>query len=112
MEFKGVAKILRIYIGEHARSDGGSLYEAIVKKAQENDLAGATVVRGIEGFGAGKRVHKFKAFRISEVPITIEFVDIEEKILKFVPIVDKMVTQGLIVLEDINVVAYRHPDLT
>ena len=96
MEINGSCKILRIYIGDNDRFEGQPLHTAIVQKAKESGLAGATVLRGIEGFGAANRIHKARPLQMSE------------RIHKIVPIIDGMVDKGLITLEEIVVIAYRH----
>jgi len=84
------------------------LYEAIVQKAREEGLAGATVLRGIEGFGAHSRLHTARILRLSEdLPIVVEMVDRTEKIERILPELDRMVTEGMITLEKVRVVAYR-----
>lgn len=109
MKIEGEGQLLRIFIGESDHWEGRPLYEAIVLAARAQGLAGATVLRGIEGFGADSRMHTVKVLRLSEdLPIVIEIVDGAEKIQGFVPTLDKMVTEGMITLEKVNVLAYRH----
>jgi PII-like signaling protein len=99
--------LLRIFIGESDRHEGKPLYEAIVLKAREAHLAGATVFRGIMGYGRHSRVHTAKWEALStDLPIVLEIVDSEEKIRAFMPCVDEMVRQGLVTLEDVTVVKY------
>jgi len=101
-------QLLRIFIGESDRHEGSPLYEWIVRKAREQHLAGATVVRGLEGFGAHSRVHTAKILRLSQdLPIVIEIVDTKEKIRGFLEIVDAVVQEGIATLEDIEVHFYR-----
>lgn len=101
--------LLRIFIGESDKYKGKSLYEAIVQKARELHLAGVTVVRGILGYGADSRMHKAKLLDLSEdLPIIIEIVDSKENIDKLIPFLDENVTEGLITLEEIKVIKYRH----
>ncbi|GIV37538.1 MAG: hypothetical protein KatS3mg032_1917 [Cyclobacteriaceae bacterium] len=101
--------LLRIFIGESDRTAEGLLYEAIVKKARELNLAGATVLRGIMGYGAESRIHTAKVLRLSEdLPIVIEIVDTEENIGKLMPFLDEHVKEGLITLEKVQVIKYRH----
>ena len=104
--------LLRIHIGEEDTYKGKLLYEAIVLKARELNLAGATVLRGIMGFGAHSRIHTAKILRLSEdLPIVIEIVDVEEKINNLMPFLDETVKDGLITVEKVNVIKYRHnPD--
>jgi len=101
-------KLLRIFVGESDRREGMPLYEWIVRKARENHMAGATVVRGLEGFGAHSRMHTAKILRLSQdLPIVIEIVDTKEKIAGFLPIVDAAVPEGIATLEDIEIHFYR-----
>jgi len=100
---------LRIFIGETDSYKGKPLYEQIVLKARELNLAGATVVRGIMGFGADSRMHAAKILRLSEdLPIIIEIVDTEEKLQKLQSFLDETVEEGLITLEKVKVIKYRH----
>ncbi len=102
------AKLLRIFIGENDRWEGKPLFEAIVQKARKDGLAGATVLKGFEGFGAHSRIHTAKILRLSEdLPIVIEIVDSEEKIEAFLPELDEMVKEGLITMEKVRVIKYR-----
>ena len=101
--------LLRIFIGESDHYKGKALYEAIVLKARELNLAGATVVRGLMGFGADSRMHTAKLLRLSEdLPVVIELVDTEENLNKILPFLDESVTEGLITLEKVRVIKYRH----
>lgn len=101
--------LLRIFIGESDRISGKSLYEQIVLQARKLGLAGATVVRGIMGFGADSRMHSAKILRLSEdLPIVIEIVDTEENLNKLMPFIDENVTEGLVTLEKVRVIKYRH----
>lgn len=107
MQIPKQAVLLRIFIGEDDRSDGSPLYEAIVLKAREQHLAGATVLRGPMGFGASSRLHTTKILRLSEdLPLVIEIVDSEDKINAFLPMLDGMMTSGLITLEKVQVLQY------
>jgi PII-like signaling protein len=100
--------LLRIYIGESDRWHGAPLYEAIVLKARELGLAGATVLRGPMGFGANSRVHTAKILRLSEdLPLVIEIVDSKEKLDELLPSIDEMVQEGLVTLEPVQVIKYR-----
>ena len=109
MKLPETGVLLRIFIGETDLVDSKSLYEAIVLKARELNLAGATVLRGIMGFGAASRIHSAKVLRLSEdLPIVIEIVDTKEKIDLILPFLDQTVTEGLITLEKIRVIKYRH----
>ncbi|MBX2962009.1 MAG: DUF190 domain-containing protein [Cyclobacteriaceae bacterium] len=101
--------ILRIYISESDKLGGKPLYEAIVLKARELNLAGATVLRGIMGFGAASRIHTLKVLRLSEdLPLIIEIIDTEVNIKKIIPFLDEVVKEGLITLEELTVIKYRH----
>jgi PII-like signaling protein len=99
--------LLRIFIGESDKDPGGDrpLYEAIVRKAREAQLAGATVLRGPMGFGRHSRVHTAKLLELStDLPIVIEIVDAEDKVEAFLPTVDELVTEGLVTLEAVRIV--------
>ena len=101
--------LLRIFIGESDNYGGKALYEQIVLKAREMNLAGATVTRGIMGFGADSRMHTAKLLRLSEdLPVVIELVDTEENLNKLLSFLDKVVEEGLITLEKVRVIKYRH----
>ncbi len=101
-------KLLRIFIGESDRHEGLPLYEWIVRQARENGLAGATVVRGLEGYGAHSRLHKAKILRLaSDLPLVVEIVDTEEKIQAFLPLIDDAVAEGLATVEKVEVHFYR-----
>ena len=103
------AELLRIFIGESDHYHGKPLYEVIVLEARKRGMAGATVLRGIMGFGADSRMHTAKILRISEdLPIIVEIVDKPERIDEFLPDLDKMIQEGLITLERAKVIAYRH----
>ena len=100
--------LLRIFIGENDKHEGLPLYEWIVRKAREQGLAGATVLRGLEGFGAHSRLHTAKILRLStDLPIVVEIVDTEEKIQAFLPAVDDAIGEGLATLEKVEVRFYR-----
>ncbi len=107
------AMLLRIFIGESDRWKQRPLYEAIVLKARELHLAGATVLRGPMGFGKSSRLHTAKILRLSmDLPLVIEIVDTEEKIQGFLPTLDEMMKGGLVTLERVRVIDYRaSPDL-
>jgi PII-like signaling protein len=108
MQIPEQALLLRIFIGEDDRSDGRPLYEAIVLKAREMHLAGATVLRGPMGYGHSSRLHTTKILRLSEdLPLVIEIVDSEDRINAFLPVLDGlMTTSGLITLEKVQVLRY------
>ena len=108
MKIEGEALLLRIYLGESDEWHGRPLYQAIVERLRERGLAGATVLRGIEGFGAKAHLHTTRILRLSEdLPILIEIVDQADRIRAIVPELDEMVADGLITLEKIEVIAYR-----
>src|SRR5215469_15771472 len=101
--------LLRIFIGESDRWHHRPLYEAIVVKAREAHLAGATVLRGPMGFGKSSRVHTAKILRLStDLPMVIEIVDTDEKINAFLPVLEEMMGGGLVTLEKAKVIHYRH----
>ena len=101
--------LLRIFIGESDRWNHKPLYEAIVLKAREMHLGGATVLRGPMGFGKSSRVHTAKILRLSmDLPIVIEIVDSEEKINAFLPVLEEMMSGGMVTLERVQVIEYRH----
>src|SRR3954453_8138424 len=107
MQIPHEAVVLRIFIGESDRFDHHPLYEAIVLKARELHLAGATVLRGPMGFGKSSRLHTAKILRLSlALPLVIEIVDSEEKIQAFLPVLDPMMKGGLITLENVRVIHY------
>ena len=107
MQIPKQAVLLRIFFGEDDKFGNSPLHEAIVLKARELHLAGATVLRGPMGFGASSRLHTTKILRLSEdLPLVIEIVDSEEKINDFLPVLDGMMTSGLITLEKVQVLHY------
>jgi PII-like signaling protein len=113
MKIVGSAKLLRIFVGESDRYQGRPLYEAIVRKARELGLAGATVWRGIEGYGAASRIHTAKILRLSEdLPVVIEIVDTEEKVRAALPVLDTLMQSsgsgGLVTLEKAEIIKYAH----
>ena len=111
MQIPHDAILLRIFIGESDRWQHQPLYEAIVLKAREMHLAGATVVRGQMGFGKSSRLHTSKIIRLSQdLPLVIEIVDGEEKINSFLPALDEMIGGGLVTLEKVKVLHYRSGD--
>jgi len=109
MKLPEQAVLLRIFIGESDKRQGRPLYEQIVLKARELNLAGATVVRGILGFGADSRIHSSKLLELSEdLPVVVEIVDTQEKIDTLMPFIDEQVAEGLVTLEEVKVIKYRH----
>lgn len=108
MKLEGTGKLLRIFIGESDTWHGRPLYQAIVESVRKAGLAGATVVRGIEGFGAESHLHTARILRLSEdLPVLIEIVDTEEKIRAILPSLDEMIADGLVTLETVEIIAYR-----
>jgi PII-like signaling protein len=109
MKLPSDAFLLRVFIGESDKKDGKPLYEFIVRKARERGMAGATALRGFLGFGANSRIHTSKVLRISEdLPIVVEIVDSQDKIEAFLPELDQMIGEGLVTLEKVRVIVYRH----
>lgn len=108
MEIPHESVLLRIFIGESDRCEGKPLHEAIVLKARELHLAGATVLRGPMGFGKSSRLHTNKILRLSvDLPLVIEIVDSEEKINAFLPVLEPMMGGGMVTLEPVRVIHYR-----
>jgi PII-like signaling protein len=108
MKLEGEGSLLRIYLGELDKRHHRPLYEAIVLKAREMGLAGATVLRGPMGFGANSHLHTAKILRLSEdLPVLIEIVDKEERINAFLPELDKMMGDGLVTREKVHIIRYR-----
>ena len=108
MKVEGTGLLARIYIGESDRWHGQPLYEAIVHFLRDRGMAGATVLRGIEGFGAKQRLHTTRILSLSpDLPILIEVVDTEKRLRAVLPELDAMVSDGLITIERVEVVAYR-----
>ena len=108
MKLEGDGYLLRIYIGEQDKWHHSPLYEAIVMKAREAGLAGATVLRGPMGFGAHSRLHTAKIMRLSEdLPVVIEIVDREERIQGFLPELDELLVDGLVTREKVRVIKYQ-----
>ena len=110
MKLEGKAKILRIHFGEDDKWHGKPLYEAIVAKCRELDIAGATVFRGIEGYGASTLIHKKHLLRSSDRPIMVSVIDTGEKISTLIPALDEMVDEGLIAMSEVEVIRYVHQE--
>ena len=109
MELPEQSERLRIYIGESDKHGHRPLYEAIVGEARRRGMAGATVVRGVMGFGKNSRIHTAKILRLSEdLPLLIEIVDTPERIAEFLPYLDAAVTNGLVTVDPVRAVLYRH----
>lgn len=108
-KLEGSAKLLRIHIGESDRWENEPLSDAIVKRLRMMDIAGATVYRGIAGYGAEQRVHQSSWFSLSsDLPIMITVIDTEEKIRSVLPFLDEMVDDGLVAISDVEIIRYRH----
>ena len=108
MKLEGEGKLLRIFIGESDKHGRKPLYQAIVEMLREEGMAGATVLRGVEGFGANSHLHTARILRLSEdLPIVIEVADTAEKIEAIMPKLDEMVIDGMVTLERVEVVTYR-----
>jgi PII-like signaling protein len=111
MQIPKDAMLLRIFIGEDDKHESRPLYEAIVLKARDMHLAGATVVRGPMGFGHSSHLHTTKILRLSQdLPLVIEIVDAKEKIDAFLPVLDRMMSSGLVTLEKVQVLQYGRPN--
>jgi len=106
MTLGGPAKMIRIHFGEDDRWHGKPLYEAIVEEARRQDLAGATVYRGIEGYGASSRIHRKQLMTSSDLPVMVSIIDEAAKIERFLPILEQMVGEGLIAISDVEVIRY------
>jgi PII-like signaling protein len=109
MKISEEGQLLRIFVGESDKWEGKPLYEELIFKAREMGLAGATMLRGLMGYGAASRVHTAKILRLSEdLPVIVEIVDSPERIASFLPTIDEMVQEGLVTLERVHVILYRH----
>jgi PII-like signaling protein len=112
MNLPSEASLLRIFIGESDRVHGRPLSEVVVEEARRRGMSGATVLRGFLGFGAHSRIHTSKVLRLSEdLPLVIEIVDTEEKIEAFLPQLDAWISEGLVTIEKVRVITYRHRPL-
>jgi len=108
VKLEGEGKLVRVFIGESDTYRGKPLYQAIVERIREEHFAGATVIRGIEGYGASSRLHTARILRLSEdLPVVIEVVDTEERIEQLLPILDEMVRDGLVTVEKAHIITYR-----
>jgi PII-like signaling protein len=106
---EGKAKMMRIYIGENDKWHDKPLYKALLEGMRSNDLAGATVYQGILGYGANRRIHKEGILQLShDRPIMLSVVDTEERLRAFLPVLDDMVQQGLVVFSDVDIIKYTH----
>jgi PII-like signaling protein len=105
-------KLLRIFVGELDTHEGKPLYQWLIEKARERGLAGATVLRGLAGFGAHSRLHTAKVLRLSvDLPIVVEIVDTEERIEAFLPVIDEAIPEGLATVEKVQIRFYRSRDV-
>ena len=111
MKLEGKAKMLRIHFGEDDKWKGKPLYRAIVEKCRELDIAGATVFRGIEGYGASTLIRRAHTCSFShDAPVMVSVVDSEDKIQQLLPLLDEMVGEGLIAMSEVEVIKYVHQD--
>lgn len=111
MHLAGPGKLLSVHVGESDKWHHQPLYMAIVERAREQGLAGATVLRGVAGFGAHSRIHTAGILTLSaDLPVVIQIVDTTERLAGFMPVLDEMVKEGLVTLQDVEVVTYRHRD--
>ena len=109
MKIEGEAQRIRVYIGESDHWHGKPLFAAIVERCRQEGLAGATVLRGIEGYGAHTRIHTARILRLAEdLPVVVDIIDRAERIERLLPILDEMVSEGLITVENIRIVKYVH----
>ena len=100
--------LVRVFIGENDTWHGKTLFEAIVLRAREEGMAGATVLRGIEGYGASSRLHTTRLLELSsDLPVVVELIDVHERIARFLPMLDEMVGDGLVTTQAVHVVTYR-----
>ncbi len=108
MRTEGQAHLLRVFVNESDRYEGRAVYEQVVRAARDQGLAGATVLRAIEGFGIGGKIHSVKVLHLSgDVPIVVEIIDTPERIAAFVPTLDKIVAEGMVTVEKIHTLTYR-----
>ena len=112
MKLEGKAKMLRIHFGEDDKWRGNPLYQAIVEKCRALDIAGATVFRGIEGYGASTLIRRSHLLWSKDAPIMVTVIDSEDKIRRLIPALDEMVGEGLIAMSDVEVIRYVHQDGT
>ena len=111
MKLEGKAKMLRLHFGEDDRWQGRPLYQAIVERCRKLDIAGATVYRGIAGYGASTIIRKSGLIRHApDAPILVQIIDTEENIQRLIPALDEMVSEGLIAMSDVEVIKYVHED--
>ena len=111
MKLEGKAKMLRIHFGEDDQWQGKPLYEAIVERCRKLDIAGATVFRGIEGYGASTVIRRSHLLHFSsDAPIMVQVIDTAENIQRLIPVLDEMVQEGLIAMSDVEVIKYVHQE--
>ncbi len=111
MKLTGQAKMLRIHFGEKDQWQGKPLYEAIVERCRQLDIAGATVLRGIEGYGASTMIRRAHLFQFSsDAPILVQIIDTEENLKRLLPALDEMVSEGMIAISDVEVIKYVHQE--
>lgn len=111
MKLEGKAKLLRIHFGEDDKWKGQPLYKAIVEKCRQMDIAGATVYRGVEGYGASTLIRRSHLLSMSsDAPVMVSIVDSEENIRKLIPVLDEMVDEGLMAMSDVEVIKYVHQE--
>lgn len=108
MTLSGAAKMVRVHVGEDDKWNGKPLHEAIVEEARRQDMAGATVYRGIEGYGASSRIHRKHFLTSSDLPIMVSIIDRADKIERFLPTLQQMVQEGLVAISDVEVIRYSH----
>ncbi len=111
MKLEGKAKMLRIHFGEDDQWKGQPLYQAIVERCRQLDIAGATVYRGIRGYGASTRIRRSHLLQFSpDAPILVQVIDTQEQIQRLLPALDEMVSEGLIAVSDVEVIKYVHQE--
>jgi uncharacterized protein len=109
MKLEGKAKMIRIHFGEDDKWKDKPLYRAIIEKCRELDIAGATVFRGIEGYGASTLIHRSHLLAFSsDAPVMVSVIDSEEKVRQLIPYLDEMVDEGLIAMSEVEVIKYVH----
>ncbi len=107
MKIPSEGQMLRVFVDEDDEWEGKPLYQEIVRAARNNGLAGATAIRGMMGYGANSLIHAVRNGIVDTLPVIVEIVDQEDRIKKFIPVLDKMVREGLITLEKVHIIAYR-----
>lgn len=109
MQIEGAGKRIRVYIGSADQWHGQALYNAIVQRARQEGMAGATVLQGIEGFGANSRIHRASILDLStDLPVVVEIIDCPERVDRFLPLLTEMVSEGLITVEECHIHRYLH----